>query len=113
MAKRVQVKMNPAGARALLNSPEVQAHILDYALDVQARTGAPGLYPADVQAGKTRAHALVKTSDLESMRHNARTNALLRGIGGAAGLVEYTSKAGRTSWITQKQADNYSRRRKS
>lgn len=85
MARRVQVRMNPAGARALLNSPEVQAHLLDYALAAQARTGAPGLYPADVQAGKTRAHALVKTSGYESIKHNAKTNALLRGLGAAGG----------------------------
>lgn len=34
-------------------------------------------------------------------------------LSGALGLVEYTSKSGKTSYITEKQAANYTRNRKS
>ena len=89
MANKVRVKMNSKGARALLNSAEVQSLLLERAGRVQdsanAKLGATDpeqMYQADVQAGKTRARAMVKTSGHESRRDNARNNTLLKSLGG-------------------------------
>ena len=86
MAK-VRVKMNSKGARALLRGSEVQADLLARAGRIQdaanAQLGASdpaAMYQADVQAGRNRARAMVKTSGFESRRHNAKTNALLKSI---------------------------------
>ena len=77
----VKVVMNHAGAREILNSPEVQAELLARAgrIKSQARTHG-GNYTADVQPGKSRAHARVSTADDEARKRNLQTNALLKSI---------------------------------
>jgi hypothetical protein len=71
-----------------------------------------GNYKGDVSqpAGRaTRGRAIghVWTADAKAMSDNLRNHTLLRALGGGS-LVLYTSKAGKTSLVTQKQADNYS-----
>ena len=81
MAGKVRVVMRPAGARAVLNSPGVQQHLLGIVQRV-ARGAGTG-FEADVQAGRNRAHAMAKTTDFASRLKNAKTNALLKGLGSA------------------------------
>jgi len=76
---RIRVKMNPRGAVALMNSPETQALLLEHAQRTAQRAG-PG-FEADVQPGRNRAHAMVKSTDYASMRAQAKDNALLKAIG--------------------------------
>ena len=45
------------------------------------------------------------------MVDNATHNTLLKALGGT-GMVDYTSKAGKTSRVTQAQYDNYTRGKK-
>ena len=84
---KVRVKMNSKGARALLNSAEVQSDLLRRAGRIQdganAQLGASDpseMYQADVQSGRNRARAIVRTSGHGSRRHNAKTNALLKNL---------------------------------
>lgn len=77
---RVTVKMSSAGARQLMNSAEVQQLLLEHARDVAARAGEG--FDSDVQPGRNRAHAMVKSTDYESMRRQATDNVLLKAIGG-------------------------------
>lgn len=86
MAK-VRVKMNSKGARALLNSASVQADLLARAGAIQDAANAEimsapddQLFQASVQTGKNRARASVITGGYASMKHNGRTNALLKAL---------------------------------
>lgn len=82
----IKVKINYAGARVLRNSPEVQADLLRRARLIQARAGTSGAeFDADVQPGKSRAHAIVRTTDLKSQRSNAKHNTLLKALDAGAG----------------------------
>ena len=76
---RIRVKMNSRGAVELMNSAETQATLLEQAQRTARRAG-PG-FGADVQPGRNRAHAMVKSSDYQSMRAQAKDNALLKAIG--------------------------------
>lgn len=76
---RILVKMSSAGARQLMNSPEVQDLLLGHANQIQSRAGLG--FVADVQPGRNRAHAMVKSTDYESRRRQASDNALLKAIG--------------------------------
>ena len=80
---KVKVRMNIPGCIALRNSEGVQADLLARAqrIKAQAETFGSGTYDADVQPGKTRAHAMVKTTDPRSMASNRKHNSLLKAIG--------------------------------
>lgn len=82
MAKTVKVKMSTPGCNAVRNSPEVQADLLARAERIRARAGGfgSGKYEADVRPGKTRAHAMVKTTDIVSMASNRKHNTLLKSM---------------------------------
>lgn len=77
-----KVKMNSAGARAIMNSPEVQAELLRRANAIKdcADSMGSGVYEADVQPGKNRAHAMVKTTGARSRASNAKHNTLLKSL---------------------------------
>ena len=79
---RVRVKMLSAGAVALMNSAEMQAILLEHGQGVADRAGAG--FVADVQPGRGRAHAMVKSTDYQSMRAQAKDNVLLKAIGGGS-----------------------------
>lgn len=78
----VKVRMNAAGARAILNSSEVQADLLRRAEAIKSRadTIGSGKFVADVQPGRNRAHAMVKTTDARSRASNAKHNTLLKSL---------------------------------
>lgn len=84
MAKNVRVKMNSAGAIAIMNSREMQADLLERANRIkEAADGmASEKYEADVQPGKTRAHAMVKTpaGDFRTMASQRKHNTLLKSL---------------------------------
>ena len=79
---KVKVKMNIPGCIKYRNSESVQNDLLGRAQRItsQAETFGTGLYDADVQPGKTRAHAMVKTSGPRSMASNAKHNSLLKSL---------------------------------
>lgn len=83
MANNVKVKINSAGARAVLNASSVQADLLRRANGIKhsAEAMGKGTYSADVKTGKNRAHAMVKTTDIVSIRSNAKNNTLLKAMG--------------------------------
>lgn len=79
---KVKVRMNSRGAVGLMNSSEIQNDLLNRAQRIksQADTFGSGVYVADVRPGKTRAHAMVKTSDPRSIVSNAKHNTLLKSL---------------------------------
>lgn len=83
----VKVKINSSGARQLLNSTPVQGELLKRAEKIKARADGigSGKYSADVQPGKNRAHAMVKTTDIISKRSNAKHNTLLKSMDAGKG----------------------------
>ena len=83
MAKnKVVVKMNNKGCNALRNSEGVQSYLLSHAQRIRnAANSGSAEYTADVQPGRTRAHAMVKTTDYASRMDNAANNTLLKAMG--------------------------------
>lgn len=87
MAK-VRVKINSKAAVDLMNSGPVQEMVLREAQQVagkandalKPRSQSAGRFEADVQPGKSRAHALVKTKGVYPARHNAKHNTLLKAL---------------------------------
>lgn len=79
----VQVKINSAGAREVMNSPEVQSFLLGLANNVASHAGTMGSgeYVADVQPGVNRAHARAKTANDQAVRSNKKHNSLVKGLG--------------------------------
>lgn len=87
MARGVRARINSRAARALLNGPEVQGDLLARAERIKAKAESMGggEYVADVQPGKNRAHAIVRTTDIESRRSNAKHNSLMKSLGAGKG----------------------------
>lgn len=61
--------------------------------------------PGRTTLGRAIGH--VWTSDIKSIIDNSRNHTLLRALAGKE-MVVYTSKSGKASLVTQKQADNWS-----
>lgn len=84
MAKVTKVVMNHAGAAEVMNSAGVQGDLLARAERIKARADGmgSGTYEADVQAGRNRAHARVKTpsGDFRTMASQAKHNTLLKSM---------------------------------
>lgn len=89
MASKVKVCMSDSGSRALLNSAGVQADLLGRAERIRAKADSigSGKYEADVQPGKTRAHAMVKTpnGDFRTMASQRKHNTLLKSLDAGRG----------------------------
>lgn len=85
----VKVKMNPAGAREVMNSSGVQRDLLARANRIKARADGmgSGVYEADVQPGVNRAHARVKTprGDFKTMASQQKHNTLLKSMDAGRG----------------------------
>lgn len=82
MARRIRVKINSAGAAALLKSGEVAADLERRAQSIQAGAGVG--YTADVRQGRTRQRAMVRTDSFDAARDNAKNNTLLKNLGRGA-----------------------------
>lgn len=81
MAK-VKVVVKSSGARQILNSQEIQDDLLERANRIKGKADSigSGKYAADVQPGRNRAHAMVKTTDARSMASNRKHNTLLKSV---------------------------------
>ncbi|ALY09967.1 neck protein [Arthrobacter phage Pumancara] len=91
MAEEVKVVLNDAGIRQLMNSPEVQAHLLQ-AAERMARAAEgrasstntfedePARFEASVRPGKTRARASVITANKEARIAEATDRSLTSSI---------------------------------
>lgn len=116
-SKKTKIVFNVAGFEEIRRSDAAVALIqaeIDRIL-AAVNTNASGYEGDVVQApgrgtlGRAIGH--VWTTDFESILDNSRNHSLLRALAGQ-GMVLYTSKSGKTSLVTQKQADNWSSKKK-
>lgn len=75
--------MNNEAARLILKSQEVSALLDEHASRIAAAAG-DGFRHRPAKPGRTRARAVVGTTDLESLEKNARENTLLKALGGGS-----------------------------
>lgn len=73
----MKFELNRDGVRALMQSPEAQALVLEKAEQIRDRCPDVG-YEADVKVGKTRAVAMVKAATFEARQDNYENNTLLK-----------------------------------
>ena len=78
-----EIELNRAAVGRLLKSPEIQRELLKRAERMADQAG-PG-FVADVQVGRTRARAMVKSTDYESMKAEATDRSLTRAIDAGRG----------------------------
>ena len=78
MARNVTVRLNSAGVKALLRSPEVLADLEERARRI-ARAAGPG-FESEGQIGQSRARAAVWTDTFEAMHAEATSRVLTRAI---------------------------------
>lgn len=78
----VKVVMNSAGAIDVLNSGAIQNSCLEAAQKIasSASSQSGASYIADVQSGKTRAHARAKTADQHAANIEYNYNYLLKSM---------------------------------
>ena len=74
---KIKFELNRDGVRALMQSPEAQALMLEKAEQIRDRCPNVG-YEADVKVGKTRAVAMVKAATFEAKQDNLENNTLLK-----------------------------------
>lgn len=77
---RVEIRLNSAGVRGMLQSPEMLALCEEKAGEIASR--ADGAWEVSGGVGKYRARAFVRAGDRETYFRNLRTNALLKAMGG-------------------------------
>ena len=114
---KTRIMLNAKGFEEIRRSPQAVGIIqeeIDRILDaVNANSsgykGAVAQAPGRGTFGRAIGH--VWTSDMKSILDNSRNHSLLRALAGK-GMVMYTSKSGKTSLVTQKQADNWSGKKK-
>ncbi|HEL1675803.1 TPA: hypothetical protein U1250_000756 [Streptococcus suis] len=75
---RMKFKLNRAGVRELLKSPEMQAVLTDKANGIRNRAGTG--YESDIFVGKTRANAMVYADSYQAKRDNKKRNTLLKAV---------------------------------
>ena len=116
----VRIKINAAGLNEALSQQGVRDELRRIVDEVatKARGTAPvvsGAYRdgihSDVVDGWVRPRGKVYADAAHSTSVEAATGNLARSLSGQGGLVKYTSKSGRTSYITQAQYANYTRNR--
>ncbi|HFI0042628.1 TPA: hypothetical protein ACGO8N_001180 [Streptococcus suis] len=74
----MRFKLNRAGVRELLKSPEMQAALTDKANGIRNRAGDG--YESDIFVGKTRANAMVYAHSFTAKRDNKKNNTLLKAV---------------------------------
>ncbi|MCR1233228.1 hypothetical protein [Streptococcus suis] len=75
---KMRFKLNRAGVRDLLKSPEMQAVLTDKANGIRNRAGDG--YASDIYVGKTRANAMVYADSFKAKRDNKKNNTLLKAV---------------------------------
>lgn len=84
---KVRYRPSSKGSRELMNSEAMQTGLLSHANAIKdgcyhLRHFDGAIYVADVRPGKNRAHAMVKTTNYESILDNAKHNTMLKSMGG-------------------------------
>ncbi|NQP34764.1 hypothetical protein HO921_10470 [Streptococcus suis] len=74
----MKFKLNSAGVRELMKSPEMQAVLTDKANGIRNRAGDG--YESDIYVGKTRANAMVYADSYQAKRDNKKHNTLLKAV---------------------------------
>jgi len=86
MASNFTYKPKKAGFREMFNSPEMCALVTQKAEEIAARANgmfdASGYEVSPGRPGKFRAHAIVYTGDIHSMRSNRLHNTLQKSLNG-------------------------------
>ena len=86
MASNVRYKPNSKGMRQMLNSSDACGMCTEKANEIAARANgmfdASGYMVSPGRAGRNRAHAIVYTGDIHSMRSNRLHNTLLKSLQG-------------------------------
>ena len=77
---KVDFKLNRAGVRELLRSPEALSVVESYAAPVQSRAGEG--YEITTHTGKNRVNASVHAETYEARKDNYENNTLLKALGG-------------------------------
>lgn len=77
---RVRFKLDRAGVRELMRSPEAMSVVTEYASQIQSRCGAG--YELTTMVGATRVNASVFAATVEARRDNYQNNTLLKARGG-------------------------------
>lgn len=72
-------KLNEQGIRGLMQSSEMQAVLMEYAQQVQARAGEG--YGISPYVGQTRANVSVFAETKEAYQDNMENNTLLKALG--------------------------------
>ena len=78
---KVTIKLNSAGVRQLLKSPEMRAIVDELASQVAA--GAGEGFEKEVKQAGTRVYAHIHAETPEAYYKNAKHNILLKALGGA------------------------------
>ena len=79
---KVDFKLNRAGVRQLLQSPEAASVCMDYAVRVQSRAGTG--YSVSTYVGRNRVNASVHAETYEARKDNHDHNTLLKALGGGS-----------------------------
>ena len=74
----VQIELNAAGVRELLQSPEMEAVCLQYAQAIAGRAGDG--YTVDSRVGRNRVNARVTASSEKARKDNLKNNTLLKAM---------------------------------
>lgn len=79
---KVRFKLNRAGVRELMQSPEAQSVVLEYANNILSRCPSGLGYEVSTSVGTTRVNASVFAATPEARRDNYNNNTLLKARGG-------------------------------
>ena len=74
----LKVKLNKAGVRAMLRSPEMLAICEKHASDIARRCGEG--YETTSFVGRNRVNAMVSASTYEAKRDNAENNTIIKAV---------------------------------
>lgn len=75
---KCEIKLNSAGIRELLQSPEMAAICQEQAKTIAGRCGTG--YATDIHVGKTRVNASVYADTPDAIRDNLENNTILRSL---------------------------------
>ena len=78
---RVQIKLNSAGVRALLKSPEMKSIVEELATNVANNAGEG--FEKEVKTAQTRVYAHIHAETPEAYYKNNKHNTLLKALGGS------------------------------
>lgn len=110
-----EYRLNHSALEDILKSEEVIAAMRHVAENIVEATGMPaGEYSIEEWVGHSRARVSIKTEGIIAHVHEARDHNLVRALAGVqssspSSLIQYTSRAGRVSYRTQAEVDNYTR----